>query len=459
MLLFFFLRAFFVPEGVLPLYYKVCYYLNTLWWYRKVYKGVVPEYFMEKTNWKKITRYKRGELLSKTLKIEKAEDKWKVPSQSGKGFYYVHFDGHRPRCNCLDCRIRHGRCKHIIAVELYIQRTIDLDGTITQTKRIRVGYAQNWRAYDKSQTNEKLFFLKLLRDLCANVEQPTYTFGRPKLPFSDMLFASVLKVYSTFSLRRFMSDMRIAREMDLVKVLCTYPTISNFMQKKELPKILKDLIKTSSSPLSSVESNFAADSSGFATCRFARYFDYKWGKENKYRLWLKSHVMVGTKTNVITAVEITQGTANDSPQLTKLVHETAKQFKMGDVCCDKAYSSKKNLKLIEKVGAVPYIPFKKNVTGRSRGDSSLWNKMYYYFMYKNEEFKKHYHKRSNVETCFHMIKTKFKDNLRSKNKQAQINELLCKILCHNLCVVIQEVNELGIKGEFIYETKDIKSNH
>lgn len=61
----------------------------------------------------------------------------------------------------------------------------------------------------------------------------------------------------------------------------------------------------------------------------------------------------------------------------------------------------------------------------------------------------HYHKRSNSETVFHMIKTKFRDNLRSKSKTAQINELLCKIICHNLAVVIQEINELGIKGEFL----------
>lgn len=400
------------------------------------------------TNWKNLTRFKRGELISKTLNIEKIDDKWKVPSQSGEGFYYVYFDGHRPQCDCLDCRIRHGRCKHIIAVELYIQRTIDVEGNISQTKRVRIGYAQDWKAYDKSQTNEKLLFLKLLKDLCENLEQPEYKFGRPTLPFSDILFASVLKIYSTFSLRRFMSDMKISKEMGLIDTLCTYPTISNFMQKKELTKTLKYLIKLSSTPLSSIESSFAADSSGFATCRFARYFDYKWGKENKYRLWLKAHILCGTKTNIITSVEITDGYEHDSPQLAKLVHETAKQFKMGDVCCDKAYSSKKNLELIKDVGAVPYIPFKKNVTGKARG-SSVWSKMYYYFMYKHEEFKQHYHKRSNVETCFHMIKTKFKDNLRSKKKRAQINELLCKILCHNLCVVIQEVNELGIKGEFL----------
>lgn len=52
-----------------------------------------------------------------------------------------------------------------------------------------------------------------------------------------------------------------------------------------------------------------------------------------------------------------------------------------------------------------------------------------------------------------MIKTKFKDNLRSKSRRAQINELLCKILAHNICVVIQEISELGIKGEFVVEEK------
>jgi len=53
-----------------------------------------------------------------------------------------------------------------------------------------------------------------------------------------------------------------------------------------------------------------------------------------------------------------------------------------------------------------------------------------------------------------MIKTKFRDNLRSKTQTAQINELLCKILAHNICVVIQEVNELGLSSEFIVEKND-----
>ena len=250
-----------------------------------------------------------------------------------------------------------------------------------------------------------------------------------------------------------MSDVQIAKEMGLIDQLFTYPCISNFMNREDITNILKNLIKLSSTPLKEIETTFAVDSSGFSTCRFARYYSFKHQKDLKYRMWIKAHVISGVKTNIITSVEVTRGESNDSPQLPRLVQECSKNFALSEVVCDKAYLSKGNFKAIEEVGAIPFIPFKSNSNAKSRekGTSSLWRKMYYYFMYKHDEFKEHYHQRSNVETCFHMIKTKFKDNLRSKNKVGQVNELLLKILCHNICVVIQEVNELGIKGEFIYE--------
>ena len=50
-----------------------------------------------------------------------------------------------------------------------------------------------------------------------------------------------------------------------------------------------------------------------------------------------------------------------------------------------------------------------------------------------------------------MIKAKFGERLRSKTETAQINEALCKVLCHNLCVVIQSMYELGIAPEFTSE--------
>jgi len=69
-------------------------------------------------------------------------------------------------------------------------------------------------------------------------------------------------------------------------------------------------------------------------------------------------------------------------------------------------------------------------------------------MYRREEFLAHYHKRSNVESTFSMIKRKFGDSLRSKTDTAMVNETLCKVLCHNLVVVIHEMYELGIEPVF-----------
>ena len=64
--------------------------------------------------------------------------------------------------------------------------------------------------------------------------------------------------------------------------------------------------------------------------------------------------------------------------------------------------------------------------------------------YNKKSFMRRSHKRSNVETTFHVIKSKFGDRLRSKTRTAQINEALRKVLAHNLCCLIQSIYELGI---------------
>ena len=71
-----------------------------------------------------------------------------------------------------------------------------------------------------------------------------------------------------------------------------------------------------------------------------------------------------------------------------------------------------------------------------------------YFLYHREEWLASYHKRSNVETAFSMIKRKFGDFVRSKTDVAMANEALCKVLAHNLVVLIHEMYELGIEPAF-----------
>jgi transposase len=257
-----------------------------------------------------------------------------------------------------------------------------------------------------------------------------------------------------------MSDLREARARGYVSQTPHYNSVFRYLEAEALTPYLYALINTSSLPLKSVESDFAVDSSGFSTGQFMRWLDVKYGKEEDRRMWLKVHLICGVKTNIVTAVQVSDGYAHDYPFFKGLVDSTANAgFKMKEVSADKGYLGASNMLATLQRGAIPYIPFKTNSVAQSDYDpkSQLWTRMFQFFNQHREEFLTHYHKRSNVETTFHMIKAKFGQRLRSKTLTAQVNEALCKVLCHNLCVVIQSVHELGIETDF--STEDAARDH
>ena len=69
------------------------------------------------------------------------------------------------------------------------------------------------------------------------------------------------------------------------------------------------------------------------------------------------------------------------------------------------------------------------------------------------EFLSHYHQRSNIESMFSAMKRKFGDAVCSKTDGAYRNEVLAKVLRHNLVVVIYEMHELGIDPGFTIEQR------
>ena len=318
----------------------------------------------------------------------------------------------------------------------------------------RKTYSQNWPAYTQAQTNEKSKFLELLFALCSQIEEAPQHMGRPRIPLSDRLFSVVFKVYECLSGRRFMSDLMEAKRRGLVSQMPNFISISRYLDSEELTPILRQMIVESSLPLKMVEYDFALDSSGFSTGLYQKWSQTKWGKVYGQNVpihkkdWVKVHVMCGVRTNIITAVEVTHAHAGDSPQFAPLVETTSQNFVMNEVSADKAYSSEKNLQLVLVKGAQPYIPFRSTATATSPTSSSVWKRMFHLYGYNQEWFKAHYHKRSNVETTFSMVKRKFGERLRSKTTTAQHNEVLCKVLCHNLCCLIQSMYELGVDVDF-----------
>jgi transposase len=161
------------------------------------------------------------------------------------------------------------------------------------------------------------------------------------------------------------------------------------------------------------------------------------------------------KTHVVTAIEIGEQFSGDAPFLPPLVTTTAKNFTISEVAADKAYDSIKCVESIVAAKGTPYIALRATATG---GVGGAYQQMFHYFQFKRDEFLAHYHKRSNAESVFSMVKRKFGDYLRSKTDVAMLNEALCKILCHNIVVLIHEMHELGIEPIFWQDSLDSLRN-
>jgi transposase len=255
-----------------------------------------------------------------------------------------------------------------------------------------------------------------------------------------MIFAAAFKVYSTVSGRRFMTDLKAATDAGFIDATPHYNSIFNVLDRESLTPILQELITRSALPLKALETDFAVDSTGFGTQRFYRHYSAKYGRQTERRAFVKVHAMIGTRTNVVTAVTVTDEHTGDSPMLAPLVTETAENFNVQRVSADKAYASVFNFNLIESLGAQPVVPFKINARPN---ESPTWNRLFHYFQFQRDEFLARYHRRSNIESTFSAMKRKFSDTIRSKSPVAQRNEALLKVLCHNLVVLIHEITESG----------------
>lgn len=309
-------------------------------------------------------------------------------------------------------------------------------------------HTQAWREYNHAQTREKLLFYKLLNELLNIIPERAYTFGRPRKSLRDMIFSCMIKIYNNTSSRRIISGLKLAERAGYIKQVPHFNTLLRHFEDTGMSIVLPYLISVSALPLKHIEKSFAIDSTGFGNHRFDRWLNIRTQKDSKKRGWRKCHAICGTHTNIITSVQITEGKAGDSPQFNPLLTETAELFNVQEVSADKAYLSRANLELANKLKIMPYIPFKSNIKKAKSKGSPTWKKMFDLFTQNYMEFARHYHKRSNIETCFSMIKRKFGDFVRCKTEKSQDNEILCKVLAHNIVCLIHEIFELKVEVDF-----------
>jgi transposase len=409
-----------------------------------------------------IQKQKAQELADRGRCVQQADGTWIVFSLNSTNRYKVVLYGADPStgamrrhtCTCPHYELIQAPCKHIRAcLSVKTQDRIDRDRGNPPRERVPDGepiaykrptYAQpDWNAYTESQCNEKVEFLSLLRDLCSVIVEPENKpgKGRPPVPLSVQVFGACFKVWSGLSGRRFMTDAQEAHKRGYVGEAVHFNAIARFFEDDRSTALLKELVNMSALPLKGLESQFAADSTGFSGCRFARWYDQKYGRMHREHVWVKAHAMIGTHTNCITAAEVLAEESNDSPQLPPLVKKTAVGFKIKEVSTDKAYTSLANFEAVNEVGGTLYSAFKVDATGAVGG---MFREMYHRFCLHKEEYMRHCHRRSNAESTFSAVKRLFGDSVRSKTDTAMTNEVYAKFICYNLTCIIHMACELGI---------------
>src|SRR5690606_38788307 len=278
-------------------------------------------------------RLSRGKEIAAKKQIRLGpEGTWLVLSQTLPKTKYT-VDRRGEVCSCPDYETWQMPCKHVFAVQAFkgFHGSAPARGEKKDEIRMeRPTYTQDWPAYNQAQIHEREHFEFLLKDLCSMVKEPKQEMGRPRLPLVDVIYTMVSKVYSTMSGRRASTELSRLSERGLVDVVPHHNSISRYMLDPALGPILTQLIEISATPLSAVETQFAADGTGFSTSTYSRWFDHKYGRDSRMQRWIKAHAMVGTKTNIVTSVTLTESNVNDTTQLPDLMASTAKNFNMDE---------------------------------------------------------------------------------------------------------------------------------
>lgn len=302
---------------------------------------------------------------------------------------------------------------------------------------------RDFARYTAAQVNEKAAFRVLLRELGLTLPVDTQAMGRPRVPLNDIMFTAVYKSYVGLSGRRFMTDVDDLFKAGFISQRPCANSLSNYLNDPSFTSTLQALISGVAASFAHIETSFAVDSTGFRIPRVSKWHDEKHGWRER-RQWLKCHASVGVKTHIIAAVDITTRKVMDHAQLVPLVSRTAAQFKVSEVAADSAYSIIANLEYVDGLGALAAIPFRAKANPFNHSPTSVWYKLFHLCALNGADWQKAVNQQNQAESAFSMIKRKFGEKVFSKADTAQVNEVLCKMLCHNLCVVIYWLYQFGV---------------
>lgn len=306
-------------------------------------------------------------------------------------------------------------------------------------------YLRDESMYNRIQETEFLNFFEFVRHLTNCVCK-----GKKMKNMIGCLI--IIHKFPNFSLRRARGFLLLLRKFGIINLdVPCFKTLSNYRENNSLQIILDDLIEESSKPLSTIEQDFATDSTGIKTKLFSSWYSLRCQKEIKKRDHLTIHITTGVKSNIVTALNVENKKGKDNEIFREHVDKTDKNFKIHEWSGDGVYWAKKNCKKISEKGGKPYFRCKTGKTAWNGKQSGVpaWREMNLENNEHPRRYKKHYHKRSNVESTNHSKKMIHGNSVYSRLPSARINEETLRWVNHNINVLNRAKHQWDISPKFM----------
>jgi hypothetical protein len=309
----------------------------------------------------------------------------------------------------------------------------------------RKRWPRNEALYNRVQENEFLNFFEYVKWLgfkvCKNKKQR-----------DTFICLLVWHKFKDLSARRARSLLLLLKKFKVisVKIPC-FKTLINYREDSSFQVILDKLIEESSKPLAIIEHSFATDSTGTKTKQFSSWYSLRCKKRIRRRDHITNHISVGTKSQIVTALNIEVKQGKDNVIFREHVNKTSENFKIKEWSGDGTYWAKANCSRVTEKGGKPYFKCKKGKTawnGKQSGVPS-WKEMNTLSIEHPRIYGRCYHKRSKVESANHSKKALFGDKVYSKLDFARINEDSLRWSNHNINVLNRAYYEWGIIPKFM----------
>jgi len=291
---------------------------------------------------------------------------------------------------------------------------------------------RNWSTYNESLIERghilmDIGFIKLHRRELKKMNHKKV--GRPFLyPDSYVQFLAFIKIGFSISYSRTVQG--------IVRGLAEYIKIEemHFTQlRRRIKKMCTNVRNVYKNNYSMIDEsiNLVIDASGLVISRRGHYIEDKWKKER--REYLKLHIAVDVKSKQIVLFRVTKGTVHDNKKFVPMIKEIFKHHNITKVYADKAYDSKTNFNLLDKLHIEPVISIRRNAIGITRNCKSRNEHVHLIQKIGYDRYKhlKNTGKRWIAEIVFSSLKRVLGEHLLSKKFSMQRMETALKIMLYN----------------------------